>query len=287
MSALPSRDLGGILGEAFRVYVRNFWHLLAMVAIVEVGLAVLSQAVPLAMFGSVVVVRDWTWIGTVGVMLIVWAVVVLVATLVLYPFMEGAVIHATAEQHFAALGVGRSYRFAWKRIGALVGASVLVALFMLAIVVAAGLAGFALTVALGGIGIALSVLLGLGALVATLYFSVRWAFIWQAVILDGRGARSALSRSDELVQGNWWRVLGILLVLWLIVMGVNVAVGLFTWWLPAIATSIVNTVVAIVVLPIPIVAATLLYYDLRLKREGCTVEAVAQDIGWVPVDGSA
>ena len=38
-----------------------------------------------------------------------------------------------------------------------------------------------------------------------IYFGIRWAFIWQAALLEGCGAKDALSRSSDLVRDNWWR----------------------------------------------------------------------------------
>src|SRR2546430_16884987 len=41
-----------------------------------------------------------------------------------------------------------------------------------------------------------------------IWLFVRWAFVPQAVVLDGRRGVAALQRSAELVTGSWWRGFG-------------------------------------------------------------------------------
>lgn len=55
--------------------------------------------------------------------------------------------------------------------------------------------------------------LTIASLFAAPYFVVRWNFSETAVMLDGKRNWSALDRSADLVRGQWWRVLGVLLVL--------------------------------------------------------------------------
>lgn len=175
-------------------------------------------------------------------------IVIFAAYILLYPLMYGAVIHATSEQHFRPPGIGRAYGFAWRRIGALIGATILVFLAVL---------GMAITI----IGIPFAI-----------YFGIRWSFIWQAALLEGFGPRSALSRSSALVKDNWWRVLGIVLVLGIIAGLISVILGLI---LPIVGSAIG----AILAMPISIVGAILLYYDLRLKKEGYNLGVMAEEIG--------
>ncbi|TET40617.1 MAG: hypothetical protein E3J65_00590 [Dehalococcoidia bacterium] len=238
---LRARNFGDILGDTFRIYGRSFLRLVAIVAIVEVALAIIGGIVAILMLPTLT--AEEFAVGP----FILGMIVILAAYILLYPLMEGAVIHATSEQHFRPLGIGRAYGFAWKRIGALIGAGVLVFLAVL---------GMAITI----IGIPFAI-----------YFGVRWSFIWQAALLEGTGARGALSRSSALVKDNWWRVLGIVLVLGIIVGVISGILGL----IPIVGSAIG----AILAMPITIVGATLLYYDLRLKKEGYNLKVMAGEIG--------
>jgi hypothetical protein len=60
---------------------------------------------------------------------------------------------------------------------------------------------------------ALGVTLGLIALIVPgIWLAVRWYFAAQAAVVDGLQPAEALRRSALLVDGHWWRVLGVLVV---------------------------------------------------------------------------
>ena len=114
-NVLSPRNIGGIIGETFGIYGRNFLRLLAIVAIVEVGLGILgtiltlSAIVPAIMGGGTI---------TSLVPFIVIGIILVVGTIIGYPLMTGALIHAVSEQHFhQPVSIGRAYRYAWGRIG--------------------------------------------------------------------------------------------------------------------------------------------------------------------------
>jgi hypothetical protein len=119
---------------------------------------------------------------------------------------------------------------------------------------------------------AAGIVLGLLALIVPgIYLTVRWFFVPQAVVIDGRRARGALSRSGEVVEGFWWRAFGIVIV-------ANLAAALPGLLLSApfaaIAKSTDKQVFALVgtmaaeavTAPIVAILATLLYFDLRARR---------------------
>jgi len=252
---LTPRDLGGIVSETFRIYGRNFLWLVAIVAIVLVipyilvSVLVVLLVVPAIMAEGYLPVPPtpayiWAIIG-IGAILVI---VVLVLYIVAYALMEGALIHAVSQQSLGQpIGIGRAYRSAWKRAGSLIGAMALATLAIL---------GMAITI----IGIP-----------AAIYFGVTWSFIWQAALLEGYGPRAALSRSAALVKNNWWRVLGIVFVLSIIGAGIS---GILRT-IP-VAGAIIG---AILSTPVAIIGSTLLCSDLRLKKEGYTLEQMAQEVG--------
>ena len=110
-------------------------------------------------------------------------------------------------------------------------------------------------------------------IVPGIWLAVRWYFVTQAVVVDGRRGSAALERSAELVDGSWWRVVGIGLVFNLMVAPVGYAAGAGiragaraadsgAVWL--FGTALVQTVT----LSFLALATTLVYLDLRLRREG-------------------
>jgi len=239
------RDLGNIIGETFEVYKTNFIRLIAIVAIVEVILfAIILTA------GLMVPFWDWEeWVaGEVGP-LIVWLVIVLLSSFVLYSLMQGALIHAITKQYTKQpIEIVKAYIFAWRRIGALLGAMLLASI---------AISVMAITI----IGIPFAV-----------YFGIRWFGIPQAVILEAKSPIEALSRSSDLVKNNWWRVFGVLIVLGLIAGAIGSILGVTVGFIPWIGESLVT----ILVTPIGITGITLLYYDLVFRKEGYSLEIMTR-----------
>jgi hypothetical protein len=122
-------------------------------------------------------------------------------------------------------------------------------------------------------GIALGLL---ALLVPGIYLAIRWFFVPQAVVLDGRRGRQALVRSGEVVNGFWWRAFGIVIV-------ANLAAALpavvLTAPFAAIADSTDHQVYALVgamaaelvTAPIVAILSTLLYFDLRARSAASAV----------------
>lgn len=67
--------------------------------------------------------------------------------------------------------------------------------------------------ALGGIGILLMV----GALGVVLFLAMRWNFTYQTIVFEGSPVMNSFRRSWDLVEGNWWRVFGIMILFGLMV----------------------------------------------------------------------
>jgi hypothetical protein len=133
-----------------------------------------------------------------------------------------------------------------------------------------------------------------------IYFLVAWSFVFQTLLLERLGVRRAFGRSRELVRGGWWRVCGVGLLLFLLVL--VIAIGLAV---PAIvaqgldqlldpSTAEQPTGAAVVlgeltsfvsqVLTDPVLAIgwTLLYYDVRMRKEGFDLELRAHELASAP-----
>ncbi|MCG3121330.1 MAG: hypothetical protein ALAOOOJD_04374 [bacterium] len=76
---------------------------------------------------------------------------------------------------------------------------------------------------IAGVTIKLKTLAWLGGLSmfltigAAIYLAIRWAFTLPAIACEEAGVLQSFTRSSTLVQGLWWRTLGILLLLTLVV----------------------------------------------------------------------
>lgn len=135
--------------------------------------------------------------------------------------------------------------------------------------------------------IAVQILSGLMLLVGLLLLLIPGviAVVWTAVgvpvvMIDGLGYSKAVSRSRELARGNFGRVLGTLVLTWgltiLMVMGAGAVLGMFGSEKSAL--DLLIEVLFGVFFPVPAIAMTFLYYDLRVRNEGADMEAMLSDL---------
>ncbi len=157
-------------------------------------------------------------------------------------------------------------------------------------------------------GVLLACLTGLacvGFLPATLLFAfvdTRWAFCVPAVMLENLTAIAGLRRSWNLVSGSFWRVLGagIVLILfvyalmtvpsWLLQFAVLMLMANSTAVATALST-VAGSLVAVLVIPIEFTVLTLLYYDVRMRKEGYDLalraESMVPSVPWVGLEQGA
>jgi len=262
-SDFKEKDLGGIVEELFRVYIRHFPSFLGIIAV---------AGIPIVIVGAVLgwYVSAYLLAGTeILLWLFLLIALLIVVAILAYLIMSAAVTYAVAGYCLGnRVGIRQAYRFAWHRLGSLIGATLLV-----------GLAVLAMSITIIGIP-------------AAIYFGLTWAFIVQTVVLEGSSARKSLSRSSFLVKKAWWRVLGILIILGLIesvlssvsggivgfitglIGGAVGAGGLLIEQIPNFAGGLAG----IIFTPISLIGETLLYFDLRIRKEGYNIEIMAQEL---------
>jgi hypothetical protein len=147
-----------------------------------------------------------------------------------------------------------------------VGALVIVALAM-AVVAGLFLAGGLLTF--------VGVIVLVGGLALILFYAVRASLLTVAVIAEHVGGAAGLSRSWRLVSANGWRVLGYLVLAWLLATAVgylftSVVLTVFPFATGSIADAVARTVIGlipgIVSAPLAPILLTLIYFDLRARH---------------------
>ena len=195
-------------------------------------------------------------------------------SLILLPFSLGAVYRAVTD---VALGrpatIGSVLRETLARYFPLLG---LVGLFILMFI------GWIIAEA---VGFVLLILPGIAVFCAALYLAVRWSLVVAAMMAEDIGPIRGLGRSWNLVSGSWWRTFGILLIVTIlqliITYGLGILFGLIaalvtTGDVQAAVTQIVGTILNAVVNPITTIAVVLLYFDLRVRKEGLDLDQLAQ-----------
>jgi hypothetical protein len=293
-TGLRPRGIGELLDAAFTLYRRNFLLLVAIAAVVQLPYAVLELIVyrladigtrlgSLQNFGNTInnqggrITPEQTQqiTGDIGAFAVYIGVVLLVQYFIVYPLSLAATTHAVSNRYLdQPATVGGSYRAAfgmWRSLIAMV--------LLLALVIGGT---FALAVLVG-------VLSGAAALLALLFVVVfvfavmvlvRTTVAAQTIVIERTGGRAGLQRSWRLTNGFFWRIVGILLVLGLLQAIVGGIVGLPVLALASglsvdaqqMISQAISAVSAIFVAPVTLVTLTLLYYDLRIRREGFDLE---------------
>ena len=173
---------------------------------------------------------------------------------------SGAMIQAVGR-HFLGrpVLVQRSYEYAWARFPKLLGAFALV---MLILLVPAVLSIFI-------IGIPLLIF----AIVALF-------FVTHAVAIEQLGSTDAVKRSWNVVQGNWWRTFGLLVGITLAVIGAALIIFLPAGrFLPPVLIVLLSAAFSAVVTPLVTIAITVLYFDIRVRKEQYTHSDLVRELG--------
>jgi hypothetical protein len=146
-----------------------------------------------------------------------------------------------------------------------------------------------------GVGLMRTFLAAFGALfflVPGLYFYTRYVAAPAALIVEHRGALASMARSSELTRGRKWDVLKALALVYIIYM---LLIGLFAVAGTALSQvtgigllpDLLTSVGTILIYPLPSIVETLLYYDLRIRKEGYDIELMARELGERPVEQPA
>jgi hypothetical protein len=141
----------------------------------------------------------------------------------------------------------------------------------------------------------LTVLTGLGLLVAFvalvipgIYLSVAWSLAFAALMAENLKGSAALGRSYRLVRGRWWPAFGTLLLAYILMLVVGFFVQLpFLLALGNVdpesfagfvAAAVAGVVSAVVTTPFLATIFILLYFDLRVRKEGFDLELLTQAV---------
>jgi hypothetical protein len=186
-------------------------------------------------------------------------ILAIAVSLILSSLAKGAMVCAVSQSYLESpVKVDRCFGRAWARVLSLVLSA---GAFILAII------GAAVTV----IGVPLAI-----------YLAIVWFFSNEAIMIERKGPLTSLWHSRELVKGRFWKVFTIGLVFGLIGIAGFVAASTASIILDAVS-PVVGNLAYIAVLtalaPIMWIGATLVYYDLRIRKDNYTIENLAQEMG--------
>ena len=111
-------------------------------------------------------------------------------------------------------------------------------------------------------------------IVPGLFLMTIWCLIVPVIVLERRSAGESFGRSRQLVRGEGWNVFGLIVLVFLILIGAGIILGLLLSWLPGWLGSYIQSVVSnSITAPFVAVALTLAYFALRARESTEATEA--------------
>ena len=256
-------SIGEILDAGFRLFRARFGALL---------LAVLVPVVPLAIAGTIVVALtdehyfdvsttevDQSGSAVAGnlIGIVLQGIALALAVAACFKIVSAAYLGEEAN-------VGESLRYGAGRIVAIIVAYIVLAILL-------------------GISFILLV-------IPFVFFSVKFSMTFAAIVFERKGPFAAMGRSWALTRGSFWRTLGVLVVVVLlmfvlfIALTIVISAGLLSIESasePAVAVVYTLLNVLMIALTYPLFAAilTVIYYDLRVRNEGFDLQLLARGVG--------
>ncbi|GMU21583.1 MAG: hypothetical protein AMXMBFR13_16750 [Phycisphaerae bacterium] len=261
-------SVGQILDQTFRLYREHFVRFFTIVAVVYVPVGLLSILLIALVFQETtqITVDQQTGAidasGVVASMITTGAIALL--AMVGTQLCNGALIKNVSEAYLGRQSsVGEAYRFVLPKIGTLIWAS-----FLVGVVV---MIGFILLIVPGVI------------------FALWFALTTPAIVAENLKASRGMSRSKVLASGNLGKIFGTLFIVavisWIVQVLFQWGGGLLTGGISdtplaaVVLTQVFSIIGQIVAMPIGATAMILLYYDLRIRKEGFDLEMMAQSLG--------
>jgi hypothetical protein len=189
-----------------------------------------------------------------GVIALLSVVSVLLATAVCFKAVADAYLGVEPDWR-------RSLRFAVRRLGGLVGVTVI-----------------------GGLLVALGTV---ALIVPGIWLFVSYSVAVPALLLERIGPWKALRRSFRLVRGRWWPTAGVLVVGYLLIGIIGALATAVIMLVPALVAEdntlvgafgavVGGTVGSVLTTPYSAAVVALLYFDLRVRKEGLDLQLIAE-----------
>ncbi|HET6454241.1 MAG TPA: hypothetical protein VMX94_12110 [Armatimonadota bacterium] len=123
-----------------------------------------------------------------------------------------------------------------------------------------------------------------------IYFAVWYAFVSEVFIIEGLAWGNARKRSKALASGEYNRIVLLAILAWILAfvvkMGLTSLVGILVGGDEAVMSGGLNGMLyglssalsQALTLPFSVIAFVLLYYDIRVRREGFDIQMLAQNL---------
>jgi len=269
--ALRPLDIGEILDVGFKIYTRHFGLLIKTVALVVVPVQILGGLVLLGALEDPSTVTGDFQLETGGTAepdttgIIATLLVSIVGAGLAQIVATAACVKAIADAYLQQPpDAGGSLRFAGRRLHSLLWVSLLQGLLLIGAFVA--------------------------LILPSIWLAIAWIVAFPALLVEGYKGRKALGRSFRLVRGRWWPTFGVILIGYLLAAVIQflagILVGLATFvaaedsLLGTVAlTTLGNIIAYVIATPFTAAIVVLVYFDLRVRKEGLDIALLAERIG--------
>jgi hypothetical protein len=268
--------IGEVLDVAIKIYRRHFWTLMRVVLVVVVPAQVIDAIVRISTVqdpelagqssfstGSGDPVQQDTGIYLAGL------AIIFVVGLISGPLTSGAGMKAVADGYLGGRSDWRdSLGFAVKRLPALIWLSVITAVLL--------------------------TLATIALIVPGIYFFFAWTVAVPVLMMEDKRGFSALGRSARLVKGRWWPTAGAIILGFIFVSIIGGVIGgaltaiLLAGNTSVVAASVVVAIASIIstalTKPFQVAVTAVIYFDLRVRKEGFDLQLLAEALGAPAVD---
>jgi hypothetical protein len=267
---LGAMSLGDILDRGLKLLLARFPLLISISLLIQLPVLAIQLVAPLLEGGA-----------AAGAAILV-LIALFISLLILTPIAQAIILYVVTQEYLdRPATLGPAFSFALSRFGSLLGSVILAGLIT-------------------GLGTCACIIPGI-------YLGVLYAFVSQVVVLENLSGMDALNRSKQLVSGFWWRVFGVVVLIQFIAGALNalVSAGIATVlpyqeYIPVrgalpmtrmisypnyVINILVQQVVTVLFSAYLAVCTTLLYLDLRIRKEGFDLEMEAQRYSAPPEGG--
>ncbi|MGH9787346.1 MAG: hypothetical protein ACRD4U_01415 [Candidatus Acidiferrales bacterium] len=263
-------SLGELLDRTFTLYREHFLLFAGIMAIPQVLLLapmLLADALTSALEMSPVLA---------GLSMVLVGLVVLLGTLVAYGLTQAATVFAVSEVYLGrSITIRESYDRVWGDVGRVIFVQILV-----------------------GVGFLVGLLL---LIIPGIWFALRSAISIPPAVLEDKPAVEAIQRGMELTKGNLGRValiLSLFLVItwvtaillqapfWIALAVVGIRQGGFPVWVTMLS-RVGDALAKILATPLVTIALSLLYFDLRMRKEAFDLKLMMDQLGGSGEPGAA
>ncbi|QQK77587.1 hypothetical protein HUG15_19705 [Salicibibacter cibarius] len=301
---------GEILDRTFQIYRRNFSKVFLLM-LVLIAPVYLLQNLLTTMFGAPMV-PDYQQIGsfedylttmeaapvaepTMGIggiiaSLLVAFVVVPILYVVLYPLAASSTLYMVESGlKNQDISFGQMLKKPFRKFWLIVANSLLFAVIIFGIsigviIVIAMTTLFGVGFSVGFENVVVGILAGImiiGMVLLSIFiygfFSLRCGFFLPPILFENKGV--GIDRSWKLTKKNFWRLFGILLLIFIIyIVLTEGATLIFGFFLGAsVLGQVLQTIVIMLTMPILFIIYALIYFDLVTRKEGVDLEHMLDD----------